>query len=342
VADTSPETVLGDGPEDIFSTIIGATRVADDRFMVGDAGTHALHLYTSNGALIGSFARRGAGPGELQRPLELQRCGDTLLLRDGGGARRISLFSLDGQFVRSFRPWSPETFPPYRTVCNNHLRLAHHGWGDVQVQGNGVSRPVLPFWISSADSTAGHLVSDQPGDERWNVASGAMPRPLGRSPVMALGADRLYLGPATTYEILIFDLDGSQGTPIRKAVAPVLVTQQDIQAFLASKLAASSQDARGRDSARWSTVPPADTLPPYAAIVLDSEGNAWVQDYPRPHRGEVTWSVFDAGGRPTATIKLPWQLGILEIGTDWILGRYFDPEEGVPQVRLYRYRRASP
>ena len=32
-------------------------------------------------------------------------------------------------------------------------------------------------------------------------------------------------------------------------------------------------------------------------------------------------------------------LEVYEIGNDYVLGRYFDPEEAIPQVKLYVLRR---
>ncbi|HEX6050496.1 MAG TPA: hypothetical protein VFZ21_14550 [Gemmatimonadaceae bacterium] len=50
----------------------------------------------------------------------------------------------------------------------------------------------------------------------------------------------------------------------------------------------------------------------------------------------VAWRVFDRDGATVAVVDLPVHLAVFEIGADYLLGRYLDPEESIPQVRLYR------
>jgi hypothetical protein len=81
------------------------------------------------------------------------------------------------------------------------------------------------------------------------------------------------------------------------------------------------------------------TLPPYAAFVVDSDDLLWVQDYPRPQFPTVRWSIFDRSSRAIAEAAMPTHFEVYEIGRDYVLGRYLDPEEAVPEVRLYRLSR---
>jgi hypothetical protein len=39
------------------------------------------------------------------------------------------------------------------------------------------------------------------------------------------------------------------------------------------------------------------------------------------------------------TVTMPSALEVYEIGRDYVLGRYVDPDESVPEVRLYTLRR---
>jgi len=49
--------------------------------------------------------------------------------------------------------------------------------------------------------------------------------------------------------------------------------------------------------------------------------------------------VFDTNGALVAELDLPTHLEVFEIGADYVLGRYLDPAEAVPQVRLYHFKR---
>ena len=53
------------------------------------------------------------------------------------------------------------------------------------------------------------------------------------------------------------------------------------------------------------------------------------------------WRVFGQDGAHVAHVDLPTYLDVYEIGSDYVLGRYLDPDESIPQVRLYRLTRAA-
>ena len=55
----------------------------------------------------------------------------------------------------------------------------------------------------------------------------------------------------------------------------------------------------------------------------------------------VTWRVFGRSGSPVAHVELPTHLTGFEIGSDYVLGRYLDPDESIPQVRVYRLTRVA-
>lgn len=53
----------------------------------------------------------------------------------------------------------------------------------------------------------------------------------------------------------------------------------------------------------------------------------------------VAWTVFSAEGTMRATVPLPTALEVYEVGRDYVLGRYVDADESVPEVRLYAVTR---
>jgi hypothetical protein len=42
-----------------------------------------------------------------------------------------------------------------------------------------------------------------------------------------------------------------------------------------------------------------------------------------------------------AEVQLPVDLEVYEIGLDYVLGRFLNAEESIPQVRMYRLRRGG-
>jgi hypothetical protein len=345
-----PEPVVAIGQSDadtnaIFTAVAGATRLPDGRILVGDRGAFTLRLFSPNGKPERAFGRKGAGPGEINYLKSLLRCGDSLVTMDIDG-NRTSVFSLDGKFIRLFRFGSPQAGrPPYNTVCNGRGVFAHHGWELMPQMRGGAYRGDVPFWLSGADSAVRHVVGSFPGSERYGQVAngriaGSRPLPLGKQPAMALSDDRLYIGSADRYEIRSFDLTGKALATIRADRTPYVVTDEDVANARELEIAERGERTRASTERAWAAMPIPKAAPAYGAFQVDDAGNLWVQDYPRARAQTVEWRVFDRRGSPMAQVALPTHLTVYEIGADYILGRYLDPDESIPQVRMYRLRRA--
>ena len=93
--DATPILTLGESQadtNDMFSRVVGATRLPDGRVLVGDLGSYALRLFSPDGNMIRQFGRKGAGPGEIGYLANLLRCGDSLVTLDIE-AQRLALGS---------------------------------------------------------------------------------------------------------------------------------------------------------------------------------------------------------------------------------------------------------
>ena len=350
--DSAPTLVLGDASGDttkLFATVIGATRLPDGKIMVADRqDEYNLHIYDGRGVWLRSFGRRGTGPGEFSYAARFWRCGDTVYVYDIDGYRETAL-TLGGAFVRSFHfgrgAQAPGSQTPYRSVCNRSATFAHYGWdrtrpalkeGEIKV-----TRGKVPFWLSGADSMVRAALDSFPGSERAVHAGGSTPRKFGKQTSIAIASDRLYVGTAERAEVFVISLMDYSTDTIPVPVTPGAVTAADIETLKATQTATEPADRRASMEREFATHPFPDSLPPYAALVVDAEEVLWVQDYPRAGSEFVKWSIVSRDGSPVATVTLPAYLEVYEIGTDYILGRYLHPVESIPQVRQYRLRRGA-
>lgn len=344
-----PTLTLGADPADtsvLFAVVAGATRLPDGRIVVGDRGAFTLHVFSPAGAPLRRFGRKGSGPGEIDYLKSLLRCGDSLVTQDIEG-NRVSLFSLDGTYRRSFRFGSPQlAHPPYHSACNGRGVFVHYGWELPRDMKGGAYRASVPFWISRADSAVQKLIGTFPGSERYGLVvggqlRGSRPLPLGKQSDVAVGANRIYIGTADRYEILVFDLEGNPVDTIRKAVPSLATTRADIENAKEKELASNDETWRAGIERDYATMPFPKTVPAYTSLVVDSEDHLWVQEFPRVRTPEVRWSVFSPAGAPVAEVQLPADLEVYEIGRDYVLGRFLNAEESIPQVRMYRLRRGG-
>ena len=326
-----------------FAVVEGATRLPDGSILVGDrAADFALKRFSAKGALVQRFARKGTGPGEIDYLARLSRCGDSLYTYDIDGYRQ-QVFTLDGRYVRVFRFSGPGN-TPYHTACNAAARFAHFGWETRGQMKGGIYRGPVPVWMSGADSAVGAVFDSRPGSERWGQVvdkqlRGSRPLPLGKEPVIGIGRTRVYLGTADRFELGVFDFTGRRVATLRREEQPQAVTSDDIRDYVELQIAERGDNRRASIEREFAEIEFPKTLPAYTALLVDSEDLAWVRHFPRGSSVLVKWTVFSASGAIIAEVDVPRHLEVFEIGRDYLLGRWFDPDEAIPEVRLYPLRR---
>ena len=225
---------------------------------------------------------------------------------------------------------------PYASACNQAGAFLHLGWPPSRELKIGVHRSRVPLWLSGADSSVGRSLGTVEGSERWGEPHGSGPLPLGREPRIAIGASRAYVGEASTWAIRVFSLDGRPLGEITKSVKKIPVTLTDVEAEVEREVASNGAKSRPRVEKYFATITLPKTLPPYRALLVDAHDNLWVQDYARSTPVSVTWTVFDPTGKQLVEVQMPQSLDVYEIGADYVLGRFIDPDDSIPQVRMYR------
>lgn len=338
VVDSVPAVSLGgDGgapPATTFAQIAGASQLPDGSIIVGDVGPFAFRRFSADGKELSRFGGRGRGPGEVDYLLWLYRCGERLFAADITG-ERISIFTLEGAFVRAFRFESQGGHRPYRSACNRDARFVHYGWDLDRDMIDGVFRSIVPFWISDADSIGSRLIGRYPGSERF----GARPLPLGKESAVAIGRDRVYVGTAESPGIRVFTMTGDSLAVVFVPGSIQQTTADDVDAEREREVAMVGEKRRTFIEREYVNLPLPKVLPAYRTLIVDRLDYLWVQTFPRPTALSSHWTVFSSRGSLEATVELPVAFEPLEIGSDYVLGRYLDPGTMVPQIRRYAMAR---
>ena len=308
----------------------GATRLPNGNIVVGDLADYAIREFTSSGTLVKRYARKGQGPGEVGYLAPLLRCGSALVANDITGP--LSVFTLDGAFQRGFR----FPTPTYRIACNAAMRFVAMGWASDRDMKAGAYRPKVRYWIARADTSVEVPLGTFPAGDRWREGGGDGPLPLGREPRVALSASRAYVALADRLEVLVFDLSGKAMPSLTAPATRVRVTKADVEAEREREVAKLGERARTVIERSFATMTMPEFLPATRDLLVDATGHVWVQHFPSASSTTVRWTVFAPAGNVRATIAMPVALEVYEIGADYVLGRYIDPEEQVPEVRLYR------
>jgi hypothetical protein len=92
----------------------------------------------------------------------------------------------------------------------------------------------------------------------------------------------------------------------------------------------------------FAEMPMPDDVPGFSDVRVAEDGHLWVRAWQPSWETHATtdWRVFDGDGRLVARIPLPATLQPTQIGSDFVLGIWRDPQE-VEHVRLYALERGD-
>ncbi len=320
----------GDTSYQLFR-VFAAVRLSDGRIVVANAGTHQLRFYDRDGRYLFSTGRKGGGPGEFENLVRLFRFGgDSLLTFDYSGSR-VSVFSPDGKFARSFAISSgggPNFLVPDAVFPDGSL-LMQSGRSFMSGIREGIHRDSALFVIFAARGVVRDTVGSFPGSEMFVVTEGqsmsVTSRTFGRNTAAAIHGDRIYIGSGDSYEIGVYALDGTLKQLVRKRHNSVNVTAEDIERSEQEQLESATDENWKRVTRRFlEKMEYPKTMPPYYNILVDVSGNLWVSEYGKAGDEQPRWTVFRADGQMLGSITTPKGLRLMEVGADFILGGWTD------------------
>lgn len=330
-----------DGPEETqFFRVSTGARLSDGSFVLGSFGSHDLRRFTSEGRHLWTVGREGEGPGEFVGLTQLVAgSGDTLLTYDFR-QRRISRFLSDGTFLDA-RPlegggesgfaFVEALLPDGRAVFT--LRM-FGGTADGPPPEGEIRRDTIGVHVSGLPGDSVHELGRFPGPEMVVLQSGeteggfsiTISSPaFARSTEIAAGSSEVWIGDTDRFEIRRYGFDGRLEAIVRRAFDPPVVDDALVDRAMEEELQGADDDNERRMiRRRWEEIPLPSTLPAYESLVVDGTGNLWVQLFEVPGAPERTWSVFTLDGVWLGDVKFPDGFRPLEIGDDYVLGRFGD------------------
>jgi len=328
--------------------------------VVADGGTQDIRIFSPGVRNLCSIGGTGGGPQEFRALAALARtAGDTIRAYDMR-LSRVSVESPDCTFVRSrtlAQTGDPELlrapvgwfFDGRIVLRSSRVPPIPGGEGDLSSL-NGMRNQRLPLRtrvtviLFNQQGVVAHSLGPWNGDERiLELGAGAVsigPRPFGRSLQTVVNGSTLAVGATDAFEIRLFDPHGTLRRIIRSPGARRAVTQEDIDTWLASRLAAIPNPAeRRRERAMYEAIQFPDSIPAFRSLFLDDTGDLWVREYqPTENRGPVRWRVYDRRGYPLAHVAGPERFRPTDIGRHYVLGIRKDDLD-VEHVELYELER---
>jgi hypothetical protein len=351
--DTVPLIDLGarqDDPHEQFSGTVAPRRLGDGQLVVATSGASELRFFDSTGAWLHSVGRVGQGPGEFQSLGWLAiGTGDTLRTYDWN-LRRLSVFTPAGTFARSYLLASPglERGAIPRAVLADGRILVSSTPFVMPGHPSGVARDTAPLLLYSTSGAVVDSFGRFPGSEALIEGTAnsvtVTDCPFGKDLVIAVAptSDAIYLGSQDTPEVRVWTPTGRLARIIRWQAPPIPVTEKDRTVYLES-MAQRARPGQEEFQKRLRRMVQEAALPlrkpAFAGLVAGPNGTFWIQAYtaPDPHAA-TPFHVFDSTGQWLGTLTLPARFTAHQIGEDFLLGTWQDPDD-IDHVRLYRLAR---
>lgn len=330
------------------------------RIIVADgmqAGWDAVFVYDSLGTFLFRAGREGQGPGEFgQLWWASAYRGDSIAAFDMADDK-VAVFDPDGRFVREVRT-PPVQTPRPEPGTYGFTAGMDAAYGD----GYFLAYPFGRLDISGGPGPAWYrhlLLRLGPTGESWDTLgtfeiglqywNGNTQEQLWFGPysMRAVSDSSLFFGTGETFQVARYDAQGRLTRIMRRRFDPRPVTDDMKDRIRARylELLESSPEVNEQildrirqemEGARF-----AETLPAYSAMVLDPEGNLWLQeaqpsspDESPADLGPARWSVFDSAGFWLGEVETPPGF-VLKAATDTrALGLVAD-EYGVKEVYAY-------
>jgi hypothetical protein len=176
--------------------------VSDDGVLyLNDQANKEDYIFDPDGKLVRAFAKRGEGPGEVQRHGRFFLAGDKLVISDMG---RIHYFTREGEYIRTVtKDCEPRAFLDENRLIDAPLSAVFlpEGRGKITVCDLRSGRDTA---IAEFSAFEGGIARGSGGRPEMDIVA-----PL-FSPLMTVGysGDRLYWGMSDRYAIRVTDLEG--------------------------------------------------------------------------------------------------------------------------------------
>lgn len=333
--------VEGGGPL-AFGRIADVATVGADRIAVVDALANEVRVFTRAGIHQGTIGRSGRGPGEFLSASSVQVLGDTLAVFDRG-LRRLSRFRLTGELLDERALGQLEYDGQLAFIDQAALlpggSIATREVRDFSGEGDGVTRDTTHFLIAAPEHDEAVVVDSFPGV--WTLRTTYRGRqlfrfqPLTPYPHFAVRADTLYLSSGEHFEFRRATRGGLAGI-VRRRIADPSLAATDRTRFIDVTLERVPEEDQAEVRQLLQGMEFPERLPAYRKILVDPDGNVWVERYTSPgFLPGPEWDVFTAGGEYLGAVANRDGLDWFEVGRDYVLGVWTDAMD-VQHVRLYQ------
>ena len=327
-----------EGPE-LFGSVGTARLHPNGSLWIEDSQAREIRVFDpGSGAHLFTIGGRGDGPGEFRRSAFLGFDGEGSAYAYDFEHRRLSVFSESGEFLHSHLMPSSLGFSPrplHVTPAGTLLGQIAREIGRIPVDGS-TFRDTVRIWTMPLDGTAPTLVWEAPsalwyfrdGVQVVVPYTGVLPAPYAGGSLWGLRDDRVYVTDAAGEAS--YSVYGPAGLERRVEIdrAPRRIDGFSATEFVEQLRRSPFPESLVRIYERHlSDMPiPEARRRPWDALVVTDEGGAWLLragDAEAVMAGappnDRTWDVFDAEGDLVGHVRLPANVGPVQVSGQSVL-----------------------
>jgi len=276
----------GSEEEQAFSEIAGVAVDREENIYVLDSKEAHIQVFNKAGIYLRTIGKKGQGPGEMQRPINISITPGNEILVNDRGARFLHFFALGGEHQRSISLARIQSFSRPLADSGNNI-LARFGTfmpdrvSFVLAKFDPRLKQLFPVFSYDYDNSP-NIYDVFPPDCFWAV---------GRD-------DNIIWGYSDKYELNILNKDGRLVRRIIRDYAPVKTTDDEKKDWI--KFAFGNEGVPPEVKVKWPSYHNA-----FRSLIVDDSGRIIVETYEKAadERG-FYYDVFDPEGRYLARILL--------------------------------------
>lgn len=329
-----------EGGDDALFNVQAVDRFSTGEWVIANAGTSQLRIFSADGSFLRAFGGEGEGPGEFQNLLQASVFGDDSVFAYDFRSRRVSIFTSAGDFVRSLSPAEPGS-APFGMMGNGNVVASGISSFGGDLQSGTVVRPRTTGALLNGEGGLIRLLDEFGGREQFflqtETSISIRSVPFSKTSRMAASGDLIFSGATENPEIRVRDDQGELRAIWRLAFTPPLVTPVEWDAERADELErADDQGAVRSIEDFYNDVPPPERRPAWGEILVSEEGELWLQQFSASTAEPSNiWWHFGPDGGLVEEVSLPIGFEPEWISGDLVVGTWEDDFE-VEYVRGYR------
>ncbi len=277
--------------------------LADGSFFRTAAADGLVHKFDAEGNLVKSFGRKGQGPGDLQSPGALDVLEAKTLVVNDAGNRRLSLFDLDGNFLRTVKlgegGGSTSSVLTLAALGENKIVCAVH---------EGRTGP--PDVIAARYRV---LIKDLGDGRETELAVFDSEKPMSKFMVRVIewepavflakaGPDSVLVACSGSPEVALFSFSGKKRSSFTLDVERTKITWKHLEFAVNADREPKNIEFLARNRA---DIKLPEYLPCFSRLALDAKGRILVYDLAAARFSrEASFKAFATDGRLIATVKI--------------------------------------